>query len=128
MHYYISHCQSDIFKLLLNHLSKEFQQWNIKQKENKIIVFPSLTKFFILDAIFPSCYFEIKFYHEKKCLHKKHVHFSDILSQMYKYYFQFFVLCHVGKYSFQEKTLFTLTFFQLSTNDIFYCRKCLRII
>lgn len=127
MQLYITHCHSDIFTLLLNYLSKEFQQWSIKQKENKIIVFPSLAKFFILDAIFPSCCFEIKLYHEKKCLHKKQVHFGDILSQMYKYYFQFFVLCHIAQFSFRTKTLFSLAFLQLSTNDLFLCRQSLKI-
>lgn len=127
MQFYITHCQSDIFTILLDYLSKEFQQWIIKQKKNKIIVFPSLARFFILDTIYPSCCFEIKFYHEKKCLHKKQVYFSDILSQIYKYYFQFFVLCHVAQFSFQTKTLFNLTLLQLSTNDLFHCRQSLKI-
>ena len=128
MQYYITHSPSDIFTVLVRFLSKEFQQWKISQKNNQILMFPSVAKFFILDALFPSPIFEIKFYHEKKCLHKKQVYFSDILSQMYKFYFQFFVLCHVANFSFQNKTLFHFALLQLSTNDLWYCREFLKII
>lgn len=128
MQYYIAHSQSDIFTVLVHFLSKEFQQWNISQKNNQILMFPSVAKFFILDALFPSSSFEIKLYDEKKCLQKTQVHFGSILSQIYKFYFQFFVLCHVANFSFQNKTLFHFALLQLSTNDLWYCREFLKII
>jgi len=128
MKYFITRCPTDLGQILYQYLLKDFHHWNVRRMGNKIFLHPSIHYCFTLNSFHSWNLFQIMVSSDKKIVKQKKVPFIDIQSQIYKFYFQYIVLCEISNKPNMIRTLYQNILLQLATNDLSYCRNILSII